>query len=64
MAGVQDELWKAVAFFMSINCFDFCAAKLLHHCIFVLLDTPETSFVFISVPCAEKQFGKFIVDHL
>ena len=63
MAGVQDELWKAVIFVMSVSCLDFCAARLLHYYIFVLFDTLETSFVFTSVPCAQKQFEKFIVDH-
>lgn len=63
MAGGQDEQWRGVIFLMSVNCLDFRAARLLHHYIFVLFDTSETSFVLISVVCAQKQFQKFIVDH-
>lgn len=60
VAGVQDELWKAVIILMAIRCWDF-HARILPCYVFVLFDTSETSFVFISMPCAQTQFEKFAV---
>lgn len=62
MTGVQDELWKAGIFLISISCLDFHAARLFCHYFFGFFDTSETSSVFISMPCAQKQFEKFTVD--
>lgn len=54
MAGVQDELWKAVIFLISRSCLDLPAARLLHNYVFALFGTSEISFVFISMPRAQK----------
>lgn len=56
---VQEELWKAVNFLMSLNCLDCHTARFLCHYVFVLFVTSETHFIFIPVPYTQKQCEKF-----
>lgn len=61
--GVQEELWKAENFFMSVCCLDFHSARFLRHYVFVWFVASETRFVFISVPSTQKLRENFIVAH-